>query len=82
MMLERAGFRVVGLGINVRPEAFFDAAKVHQPEIVAMSALLTTTLPKMKETIEALEEASVRERVKVMAEGAPKLLPLPAFGLE
>ena len=71
MVLEGAGFNVVDLGVDVKPEAFIDAAKEHKPDIVAMSALLTTTMPKMAETIEALQEAGIRDQVKVMAGGAP-----------
>jgi len=70
-MLEGAGFKVVNLGIDVKPEAFVKAAQEHSADIVAMSALLTTTMPKMRSTIEALSEAGLRERVKVMAGGAP-----------
>jgi len=71
MVLEGAGFNVVDLGVDVKPEAFIDAAKEHKPDIVAMSALLTTTMPKMAETIEALQEAGIRDQVKVIAGGAP-----------
>jgi len=71
MMLEGAGFKVVDLGTDVKPPAFVDAAKVHKPKILGMSALLTTTMPKMGETITALREAGIRDRIKVMAGGAP-----------
>ena len=71
MMLGGAGFKVVDLGTNVKPQDFVEAVKEHQPSIIGMSALLTTTMPKMKETIEALKEAGIRDQVKIMAGGAP-----------
>ena len=71
MMLEGAGFIVVDLGTDVKPQAFMEAAKEHKPNILGMSALLTTTMPKMGETINALREAGIRDQIKVMAGGAP-----------
>ena len=71
MMLEGAGFTVVDLGTDVKPGAFVAAVKEHKPVILGMSALLTTTMPKMEATINALQEAGMRDRVKVMAGGAP-----------
>lgn len=71
MMLEGAGFKVIDLGVNIKPQAFVDAVKEHNPDIVGMSALLTTTMPKMEETITALKEAGIRDQVKIMAGGAP-----------
>jgi len=71
MMLEGAGFTVVDLGIDVKPQAFLDAVVQHKPKLLGMSALLTTTMPRMGETIRALEEAGIREQVKIMAGGAP-----------
>ena len=71
MMLEGAGFTVVDLGIDVKPQAFLDAVKLHKPKLLGMSALLTTTMPRMGETIRALEEAGIRSQVKVMVGGAP-----------
>jgi 5-methyltetrahydrofolate--homocysteine methyltransferase len=71
MMFEGAGFKVVDLGTDVKPQAFVDAAKQHKPDILGMSALLTTTMPKMGETINALREAGIRNKIKVMAGGAP-----------
>ncbi len=70
MMLEGAGFEIVNLGVDVAPEKFVEEAK-KGVQIVAMSALLTTTMPNMKNTIQALKEAGVREQVKVMIGGAP-----------
>ena len=70
MMLEGAGLKVVDLGIDVKPQAFVEATKQHNPNILGMSALLTTTMPKMKETINALREAGIRDQVKVMGGGA------------
>lgn len=71
MMLEGAGFEPVDLGTDVSPEAFVDAIRFHQPQIVGMSALLTTTMIQMKATIEALEQTGLRQKVKVMIGGAP-----------
>ena len=71
MMCEGAGFEVKDLGISVEPEAFVEAVKEFEPDIVGMSALLTTTMRSMGDTIKAFEEAGVRDRVKVMIGGAP-----------
>jgi len=71
IMLEGSGFNVIDLGTDVGPEKFVAAVQEHHPEIVAMSALLTTTMPSMEETIKALAAAGVREQVKVMVGGAP-----------
>jgi 5-methyltetrahydrofolate--homocysteine methyltransferase len=71
MMLEGAGFETVDLGTDVEPQAFVDAVREHKPNLVGMSALLTTTMVQMKATIEALEEAGLREQVKIMVGGAP-----------
>jgi 5-methyltetrahydrofolate--homocysteine methyltransferase len=71
MMLEGAAFEIVDLGSDVTPEKFVEAVRSKGAQIVAMSALLTTTMPNMKATIEALKEAGVRDQVKVMVGGAP-----------
>ena len=71
MMLECAGFTVIDLGMDVAPEKFVQAVKDYHPDIVAMSALLTTTLPNMRITIEALQTARLREDVKIIIGGAP-----------
>jgi len=71
MLLQGAGFTVVNLGTGVSPAAFVAAVREHGPAIVGMSALLTTTLPRMAETIAALKEAGLRAQVKVMVGGAP-----------
>ncbi len=71
MMLEGAGFKVVNLGRDVAPDAFVAAVNEHQANVVGISALMTTTMPAMKRTIDALTRAGVRERVKVMIGGAP-----------
>jgi len=71
MMLEGAGFEVVDLGKDVAPEAFVEAVKKEKPDIVGMSALLTTTMRNMGVTIEALKEAGLRDQVKIMVGGAP-----------
>lgn len=70
-MLEGAGFEVIDLGVDVPPEKFVETAKEKDARIVAMSALLTTTMGAMRETIEALREAGLRERVRVLVGGAP-----------
>jgi 5-methyltetrahydrofolate--homocysteine methyltransferase len=71
MLLEGAGFSVIDLGTDVPPAAFVSAIKEHNANIVGMSALLTTTMPKMKETLEAIENAGIRSQVKVLVGGAP-----------
>lgn len=71
MMLEGAGFEVIDLGTDVPPQKFVDAVVEHQPHIVGMSALLTTTTKSMPATLAALTEAGVRDQVKVIIGGAP-----------
>jgi 5-methyltetrahydrofolate--homocysteine methyltransferase len=74
MMLEGAGFEIVDLGTDVPPQRFVDAVKSGHVDIIALSALLTTTMPNMTATIEALKEAGLRDQVKVMIGGAPVTL--------
>jgi 5-methyltetrahydrofolate--homocysteine methyltransferase len=71
MMLEGSGFEVIDLGTDVSPAKFVEAVRGHQPQVIGMSALLTTTMPSMGATIEALKEAGLRDQVKVMIGGAP-----------
>jgi 5-methyltetrahydrofolate--homocysteine methyltransferase len=71
MMCEGAGFEVKDLGKDIAPEQFVEAIKEYEPNVVGMSALLTTTMRMMGNTIKALEEAGVRDRVKVIVGGAP-----------
>ena len=71
MMFEGAGFEVINLGIDQKAQAIVDAVKEKKPNILGLSALLTTTMPKMEETIKSLHEAGVRDQVKVMVGGAP-----------
>jgi 5-methyltetrahydrofolate--homocysteine methyltransferase len=71
MLLQGAGFTVVNLGTGVSPADFVAAVREHAPRIVGMSALLTTTLPHMSETIAALKDEGLRDSVKVMVGGAP-----------
>ena len=71
MMLEGAGFEVIDLGIDVSPDKFVEAVKEHKPNIIGMSALLTTTMVNMVEVIKALEAAGLRDKVKIMIGGAP-----------
>jgi len=71
MMLEGAGFEVINLGAEIAAEEFVKAAKEHEPDIVGMSALLTTTMIHMPEVIDALQQAGLRDKTKVMIGGAP-----------
>lgn len=71
MMLEGAAFQVIDLGVDVSPEKFIAAVQTHQPQFLAMSALLTTTMPSMKTTIDALVNAGLRDKLKVLVGGAP-----------
>lgn len=70
MMFQGAGFKVIDLGVDVSPERFVDAVRKEQAQMVCMSALLTTTVPFMKTTIEALQAAGLKGRVKTMVGGA------------
>ncbi|MEO2006968.1 MAG: corrinoid protein [Candidatus Poribacteria bacterium] len=70
MMLEGAGFQIMDLGIDVTPEQFVQAVK-DGADMIALSALLTTTMPAMKDTVEALTAAGIRDQVKVLIGGAP-----------
>jgi 5-methyltetrahydrofolate--homocysteine methyltransferase len=71
MMLEGAGFEIIDLGTDVSPEQFVEAINGSNIDIVGLSALLTTTMPSMKATIDALESAGIRDQVKIMIGGAP-----------
>lgn len=71
MMLEGAGFEIIDLGVDVKPEELIEAVKQHKPDIVALSALLTTTMGNMKTAITMMEEAGIRDELKVMVGGAP-----------
>jgi len=71
MMLEGGGFDVVDLGIDVPRNKFIEAIREHQPQVVGLSALLTTTMKEMKDTIQAIEQAGLRGKVKVIVGGAP-----------
>ncbi len=71
MMLEGSGFEVIDMGTDVSPDKFVKGVIEHKPNVIGMSALLTTTMPSMSTTIQALQEAGVREHVKVMIGGAP-----------
>jgi len=71
LMLEGAGFEIKDLGTDVAAEDFIAAIKSEKPDILALSALLTTTMPSMKQTIEAVQEAGLRDQVKVIIGGAP-----------
>lgn len=71
IMVEGAGFEVIDLGVDVSPDVFVDTAREQSADIVGLSALLTTTMPSMKTTIDAFEEAGMRGEVKVIIGGAP-----------
>jgi 5-methyltetrahydrofolate--homocysteine methyltransferase len=71
MMMESGGFKVINLGVDVPVEKFVEAVKEHKPQIIGMSALLTTTMLVMRDVIAALKEAGVRDSVKIMVGGAP-----------
>ena len=71
MMMVGAGFEVIDLGVNVTPEKFIEALEENNPDIVCMSALLTTTMVNMKDVIEAISEKGLRDQVKIMIGGAP-----------
>jgi 5-methyltetrahydrofolate--homocysteine methyltransferase len=70
-MLEGAGFEVIDLGVDVSSEKFLEAVKTHKPDILALSALLTVTMPEMKKNVDALRQAGIRGEVKVLIGGAP-----------
>ena len=71
MMMEGAGFEVIDIGINNPVENYLDALEEHQPDILGMSALLTTTMPYMKVVIETLQEKGLRDKYFVLVGGAP-----------
>jgi 5-methyltetrahydrofolate--homocysteine methyltransferase len=70
-MLEGAGFRVIDLGVNVKPNKFVEAIRKHRPQIVCLSALLTVSMMAMRATIQAIEKAGLRDSVKILVGGAP-----------
>ncbi len=71
MMMESGGMEVVDLGVDVTPEKFAEAVREHKPQVIGLSALLTTTMLAMKDTIEVLKEEGLRDSVKVIVGGAP-----------
>ena len=71
MMLAGAGFEIIHLGTDISPQRFVQVVKEQSPQIVGISSLMTTTMPAMKETIECLKNAGVRDQVKVIIGGAP-----------
>ena len=71
MMLRGAGFSVIDLGVDTKPDEFIDAVMENEAQLLGMSALLTTTMPNMGRTIDAIEEAGLRDVVKIMVGGAP-----------
>lgn len=71
MALEGAGFEVIDLGTDISPEKFVEVIKEHKPEIIGMSSLISTTMRSMKDTIDAIKSAGLRDNVKIMIGGAP-----------
>ena len=71
MMLEGAGFEVIDLGVDVPADTFLKEVEEKKPQILCLSALLTTTMPMMKETVELIADAEVRQQIKIMVGGAP-----------
>lgn len=71
MMFQGAGFEVIDLGVDVSPKEFVEAVRTENADLVGMSALLTTTMPSMKNVIDSLTEAGLRDKVKVIIGGAP-----------
>jgi 5-methyltetrahydrofolate--homocysteine methyltransferase len=71
MMMESAGFEVIDLGVDVDPAKFVEAIKANKPSIVGLSALLTTTMPMMKKSIQSIEESGLRDSLKIIVGGAP-----------
>ncbi|MFN2354999.1 MAG: B12-binding domain-containing protein, partial [Desulfopila sp.] len=71
MMLESSGLTVYNLGVDIAPEEFINQIKQHNADILCLSALLTTTMPMMKKTIDAVDKAGLRDQVKIMVGGAP-----------
>ena len=71
MMMEGAGFRIVDMGVDVKIEDLIDTVKKEEADVLGLSALLTTTMPEMQKVIEALEEAGLRNQLKVIVGGAP-----------
>ncbi len=71
MMMESAGFETIDLGVDISPEDFVKAIVENQPDIVGLSALLTTTMPMMKRSIETIEESGLRKNLKIIVGGAP-----------
>jgi 5-methyltetrahydrofolate--homocysteine methyltransferase len=71
MMLKGAGFRIIDLGVDVWPDQFVKAVQEHRPNVLGLSALLSTTMPALKLTIDALKTNGVRDSLKVIVGGAP-----------
>lgn len=71
MMMESAGFEIIDLGVDIDPATFVKGVKEHNPQVIGMSALLTTTMLSMKDTIEALKKEGLRDTVKIIIGGAP-----------
>lgn len=70
-LIEGNGFNVIDLGVDLRPEVFVQAVEEHRPDVLGMSAMLTTTMTNMKKVIDLLKEKGLREKVKVVVGGAP-----------
>lgn len=71
VMLQGAGFKVIDAGVDVAPERFVELIREHEPRLVGLSALLTTTMPSMEDTIKAIVDGNLRDSVKILIGGAP-----------
>jgi 5-methyltetrahydrofolate--homocysteine methyltransferase len=71
MIMEASGFKVIDLGIDIKPQVFVQEIKKNSPDLVGLSALLSTTMPMMKDTIDAIEGAGLRDGIKILVGGAP-----------
>ncbi len=71
MMMEGAGYEIVNIGVDIPPERIVAAVREHKPDLIGMAAMLTTTMVAMKDTVEALKEAGLYDKVKVMVGGSP-----------
>ena len=71
MMMESAGFEVIDLGVDVEPDMFVKAIKENKPSLVGLSALLTTTMPMMRKSIESIKDSGLRDSLKIIVGGAP-----------
>ena len=71
MIMKGAGFNVIDLGVDIPPERFIEAISEKKADIIALSALLSTTMPTMKNTVKAIAESGIKDQVKIIVGGAP-----------